>query len=113
MFASLTLMAQDGAGGGIGPLMLPIMLVVLGYFFLFRPMQRQEKDRQAMVSALKKRDRVLTSGGVIATVDTIKDDEVSLKIDENSNVRMRVTKASIVRVLTADETKDKDTKEEG
>ena len=51
---------------------------------------------------MKKNDRVVTSGGIIAVISGIrdKDEEVTLKVDDNSNVRLRVTKASIVRVLT-------------
>jgi preprotein translocase subunit YajC len=70
-----------------------------------------------MVSQLKKNDKVVTQAGIIGTVARIDDDEVFLKIDENSNVRLRVTKSSVARVLTsssrpADDDKDKD-KDEG
>jgi preprotein translocase subunit YajC len=50
---------------------------------------------------------VLTSGGIIGVIANMKDDEVLLKVDENSNVRLRVTRSSIVRVLSEkDATKD-------
>lgn len=109
MFASLLILAEEAASPW-GPLLLPVMLVLLGYFILFRPMQRQEKDRQAMVSALKKKDRVVTSAGILGVVESIKEkeDEVTLKIDENSPVRLKVLKSSIVRVITDDAAKDKD-----
>lgn len=109
MFASLLILAEESANPW-GPLFLPVMLVLLGYFILFRPMQRQEKERQAMVSALKKKDRVVTSAGIIGVVEAIKEkeDEVTLKIDENSPVRLKVLKSSIVRVLTDEAAKDKD-----
>jgi preprotein translocase subunit YajC len=85
-------------------------MVALGYFLLFRPVQKQERERKALVSALKKNDKVLTSGGIIGIVAAIKekDDEVQLRIDDSSNVRLRVTKSSIVRVLNrdAEETKE-------
>lgn len=77
-----------------------IAIAFLMYFMLFRPMRQQEKQRQAMVAALKKNDKVVTSGGIIGVVTAIKekDDEVVLRIEEG---RMRVTKSSIARVLTA------------
>ena len=65
-----------------------------------------------MLAGLKKKDRVQTSSGILATVDSIKDNEIVLKIDENSPVRLHVLKSSIVQVLATDET-PKETKEGG
>ena len=81
--------------------LLPIML--LFYLLILRPGKRQEQERQAMLSAIKKNDKVVTSGGLIGTVAAIKDneDEVTLRVDDSSNVRLRVTKSSIVRVLSS------------
>lgn len=89
---------------------LPIM--VLFYLMLIRPAQRQEKERQALIAAVKRNDKVVTSGGIIGVVANVKDkeDEVTLKIDENSNVRLRVTRSSIVRVISAEDSA-KDSKE--
>jgi preprotein translocase subunit YajC len=125
LLALLTILAEEGKAQDTAPgwsgFVPIILMVVLGYMLLFRPMQRQEKQRQAMVAALKKNDKVLTSGGIIGVVASIKEtgDEVALKIDEGSPVRLRVTKSSIVRVLSAEEaaakekeSKEKETKEE-
>jgi preprotein translocase subunit YajC len=114
MLASLLLLAQQTTqeqAPGWSQFIIFLPIAVLFYFMLVRPAQRQEKERTAMVSSLKKNDRVLTSSGIYGTVLSIKDneDEVALKIDENSPVRLRVTKSSIVRKLTAaDEEKDKE-----
>jgi preprotein translocase subunit YajC len=83
---------------------LPLILIAVAfYFLLIMPMRRQEKQRQAMIAAIKKNDRVVTSGGLIGIVVSIKDkeDEATLKVDETSNVRLKVTKSSIVRVLSS------------
>jgi preprotein translocase subunit YajC len=92
------------------PLNLLFPLLIMGvflYFMAIRPMRKQEKERKLLNESLKKNDRVLTSGGIIGVVANIKDDEVMLKVDENSNVRLRVTRSSIVRVLSEkDATKD-------
>jgi preprotein translocase subunit YajC len=83
--------------------LLPILAIgVLFYFLMIRPQRRQEKERQALLSALKKNDKVVTSGGIIGIVASVneKQDEVTLKVDESSNVRLKVTKSSIARVLT-------------
>jgi len=85
---------------------MPLVLIgVMFYFLLLLPMQRQKKQLQASLAALKKNDKVVTSGGIIGVVWSIKEkeDEVTLKIDESSNVRLRVLKSSIARVIGGEE----------
>jgi preprotein translocase subunit YajC len=94
------------AQGNILFTLFPFLIIgLLGWFLMIRPMKRQEQERQTLLSALKKNDKVVTSGGVIGIVAAIKEkeDEVTLKVDESSNVRLRVTKGSIVRILGGDE----------
>jgi preprotein translocase subunit YajC len=85
--------------------MLPvgIMLLVLFYFLLIRPARRQEQERQALLSNLKKNDEVLTAGGIYGTVVTVSEteDKVTLRVDDN--VRIKVTKGSIQRNFTNEE----------
>jgi preprotein translocase subunit YajC len=88
-----------------GPLGMLIPLLIMGvflYFMAIRPMKKQEKERKLLIQALKKNDRVLTTGGIIGVIANVrdKDDEILLKVDENSNVRLRVARSSIVRVLS-------------
>jgi preprotein translocase subunit YajC len=115
MIATLLLLADQAAGSegstGASPfgLLIPMLAVgILFWFFMIRPMKRQEQDRQALLSALKKNDRVVTSGGIIGIVASIKDkdDEVTLKVDESNNVRLRVTRSSIVKILSDDAAKE-------
>ena len=85
---------------------MPLLLFALICYLLWlRPIRQQEKQRLAMVAALKKNDRVVTAGGLIGIVADIKEkkDEVILKVDESSNVRLRVTRHSIVQVLKDEE----------
>jgi preprotein translocase subunit YajC len=108
----LLLLADAQPDGGAAPqqpgmnfplLMLPLIFLLF-YLIVIRPSnKRQEQERQALLSGLKKNDRVVTAGGLIGTVVAVKEneDEVTLKVDENSNVRVRVTKTSIVRVLSS------------
>jgi preprotein translocase subunit YajC len=115
-------LAQTSSEGGTGtaaggnPLLTFAPLVVISilfYFFLIRsPMKKQEAERQALLSAMKKNDKVVTSGGIIGIVASIKEkeDEVTLKVDESSNVRLRVLKSSIVKIVSPDEPA-KDSKE--
>ena len=98
--------AQDQAPGGLdgllrNPLPLLLILVAMFIFMVFLPQQRRErKQREALMTNLKKNDEVLTSGGIIGVVAGIKEEagEVTLKVDDNT--RIRVLKSSIVKILT-------------
>lgn len=84
------------------PMMLPlVLLVVMMIVFQAIGGRREKKKRAELLGSLKRGDRVLTIGGVLATVDAVRDDEVVLKIDPNTNAKMTFTKASIQQVLKA------------
>ncbi len=76
--------------------MLPIMLA-LGVFWwiMSRGKSKERKRYQDMLDALGKNDRVQTIGGIIGTIVEVRDDEVVLKVDESSNVKMRFSRAAI------------------
>lgn len=82
---------------------LPFILMMFVVLILMTTMggRKERKRRAAMMSGLKKHDKVVTVGGVIGQVAEIRDDEVTLLIDESSRTKMRVTKASIQQVLTS------------
>ena len=52
-----------------------------------------------MLEALKKKDRVLTSGGLLGIVSDLRDDEVTLRISENPDVKVRVRRSAVVEVV--------------
>jgi preprotein translocase subunit YajC len=85
-----------------GQLLLPIVAIgALFYFMLIRPQKREQSRRQALLDALKKNDRVVTIGGIYGVVANVQReaDEVTLKIDEATNTKIRVTFNAIARVL--------------
>lgn len=100
---------ENAGQGGLGPLPMLIIMVVAAVFFLFLPMRRQHKQHQQMLAGLKRNDRVVTSGGIVGVVVDIRDrkegenrdDELVLRVDEQSNTRIRVLKSSVVRVFPA------------
>ena len=74
---------------GIGQFIPLILIFVIFYFFLIRPQQKKVKDHKAMVEALKRGDKVITSGGILGTVERIIDNEkVEVKISNNVNVEV-------------------------
>ena len=71
-------------GSGIG-LFIPLILIfIIFYFFLIRPQQKKVKEHKAMVEALKKGDKVVTSGGITGTITRVIDnDKVEVEISDN------------------------------
>ncbi len=109
------ILAQDasGAAGGSpvqpGPgsllnLIIPFAgIFLIFYFLLIRPQKKQEKARQAMLKDLKKNDKVVTIGGIQGVVANVRDSDVTLKIDESGDVRVRFSRSAISRVITKDD----------
>ncbi|QDV92215.1 preprotein translocase subunit YajC [Phycisphaerae bacterium RAS2] len=85
---------------GLSQMLFPLLLMgAVFYFLLIRPQSAEKKRRESMLSALKKNDRVVTAGGILGTVLNVKDDEVTLKVDESSNTKITFTRSAIQRVL--------------
>jgi preprotein translocase subunit YajC len=107
MLHALILLAQDGKAAPEGPGILSfapfIVMIVLFYFLLIVPQRRERRVREEMLTRLKKNDRVITNAGILGYVVSIKDEEVVLRIDENSGARLTVLKGSIGRILTQEE----------
>jgi preprotein translocase subunit YajC len=77
---------------------VPIFLIV--YFLIIRPQRQRQKQLEKMVKALKKGDRVLTSGGIFGTVVGIDDSKAVLRIAED--IKVEFSKGSIVQVMVGD-----------
>jgi len=71
---------------------------VLLYLWMGRSRRRQESKRKEMLSNLKKGDKVTSIGGIIGTVIEVRDDEVTVKVDETNNVRMKFVRRAIQSV---------------
>lgn len=96
---------MQAPGGGMGLLagVLPfIFLFAVLYFVMILPQQRRQKKWTAMLDALKTGDKVVTSGGLRGTVVAIKDDALQLRVPPD-NLRLEVTKASVMSVATTDD----------
>ena len=101
--------AGNGGGatspGGGNSLMIALYLGVLAFFLIWVLGGRKDKRRrQDMLNAIKKNDRVMTIGGIIGTVVTTSDTEITLKVDESANVKITVVRSAIQKVLTEGET---------
>lgn len=79
-----------------------VLIFVVFYFFVIRPQQQKTKEHRAMLSALRRGDRIVTGGGIIGTVaKVVGDDEVLVDIAEG--IRVRVLRSTITTVLAKTE----------
>ena len=86
--------------------MFPALLMALVVFMLLSARsqkKREKRERDEMHARLAKNDRVLTIGGVIGTIISVKDSEVILKVDESTNTKMTFVKTAIQRIITDDQ----------
>jgi preprotein translocase subunit YajC len=75
------------------------LMVVLLYFMMFRAPKKRQQQQEQMVKSLKKNDRVQTIGGIFGTILDVSDTEVTLKVDESNNTKIKVTPSAIHKVL--------------
>jgi preprotein translocase subunit YajC len=101
---ALLLAADEGAGPGgsmVSMLTLLLPLVFIFYFIIMRPQMKEQKKRREMLGNLKKNDRVITAGGIYGVVTNVhlEADEITVKVDEATNTKIRVRMTAIERVL--------------
>ncbi|MBZ5548805.1 MAG: preprotein translocase subunit YajC [Acidobacteriia bacterium] len=96
----------QSSGGGMGLLGLAPLLFIFAifYFLLILPQQRRQKKWHAMLGELKTGDKIVTSGGLKGTIISLKDDALTLRVPPD-NLKLEITRASVVSVTTAEEGK--------
>jgi preprotein translocase subunit YajC len=81
---------------------LPLILIfAIFYFLLIMPMQRQRKQQQRMLGALKNGDVVLTSGGILGTIVSIGEDETVVLRVKPDNVKIQVARSAVASLISA------------
>jgi len=100
------LAGMAGAGGGGAqqgnPLMnfLPlILIIVIMYFLLLRPQAKKQKEHRAMLEALEKGDKVVTTGGIVGTIAGIKEKENLLIVKIADTVKIELSRSAVAQVL--------------
>lgn len=121
---ALMLIAQDAvpagadpvAGDFLSPFLLPAGLLFLFYFIVIAPERRRKSEEAKLMASLKKNDRVVTTGGIHAVVAAVTADSdiVTLRLDENGTIRIKVNRSAIARIVNetpanpSESTKDDD-----
>ncbi len=73
------------------------LIFVIFYFMIIRPQQKRQKERQKMLDALEKGDKILTAGGIYGTVVGIEDKTVLVQIADN--IKVKVDRGSVGSVI--------------
>ena len=86
------------SGQGIAQFIPLILIFVIFYFFLIRPQQKRVKDHKAMVESLKRGDEIITSGGIIGTIDRVMGDD-SIEVIIRDIVKVQIIRSTITSLL--------------
>ncbi|MBU1342974.1 MAG: preprotein translocase subunit YajC [Proteobacteria bacterium] len=89
---------QAGQAGGIAGFLPIIILFAIFYFLLIRPQQKKAKEHKEMISNLKKGARIVTSGGIFGTIQSIDDATIGLEIAEK--VKIKISRGNVAAVLS-------------
>jgi len=89
--------SEDGeSSGSIWPMIVFLVVIfALFYFVMIRPQQKRQKDHQSMMQELQRGDKVMTAGGIYGTIDSISEDNVVIKVEGGTT--LRVARNSIVQ----------------
>ncbi|WP_410219055.1 preprotein translocase subunit YajC [Paracoccus sp. (in: a-proteobacteria)] len=94
--------AGGAAGGAAFAQFIPLILIFLiMYFLMIRPQQKRLKQHREMVASVKKGDQVVTQGGILGKVVSVRDDELEVEIAQG--VRVRVIRSTLAQVVTKTE----------
>src|SRR5213593_741804 len=101
-------MAPSGGGGGSAQMtqmvvMFGLMFAIL-YFLMIRPQQKQRQERERMLSAIKRGDRVVTTSGMYGTVTNLTDKTITLRVADQ--VKLEFERGAIGRVVEVQVDKD-------
>jgi preprotein translocase subunit YajC len=102
--ANATGESETSTWGSIWP-MLAFLVVIFAmfYFVMIRPQRKRQKEQETMMQGLQKGDKVITAGGIYGTIENVSDDNVVIKVE--SGTTLRVNKSSVA--LRRDETRVK------
>jgi preprotein translocase subunit YajC len=106
IFANLPLLlgqpsgGGSAQGGGSGSMLTMLatfgLIIVIFYFLIIRPQRKKQKDTQSMLANIRKGDRVSTVGGIRGTVQTVKENTVVLRVDDNAKIEFNKSAISAV-----------------
>jgi len=95
--------AQEG-GGGLMTFVPLVAIIAIFYFLILRPQKKRQQESQKMLSALRKGDRIVTIGGIHGIIQSVRENTVIVKVDEN--VKLEFNRAAISGVVSHAHSRD-------
>ena len=93
--------AQTGGGAAnfIVQLFPFLVIMVIFYFLLIRPQQKQRREMQEMLNNVKEGDRIITRGGLLGQVDKVEQDRGTLRIEVGNGTKVRIRRDYVDQVV--------------
>lgn len=88
---------EGAAGSGTMTMIMLVAIFAIFYFLMIRPESKRRKERQLMIDALKRGDRVVTIGGLYGEIQDVHDDKIVIKVAEGVKVEIAKSAVSAVR----------------
>jgi preprotein translocase subunit YajC len=102
-------MATPPGGGADGSMMSTLimfgLIIAIFYFMILRPQQKRQKERQRLLEAVKKGDRIITAGGLHGTIAGL--DEKTVLVQVAENVKMKFDRTAITSIVKEGEAETK------
>jgi preprotein translocase subunit YajC len=98
----------DGGGGLMSTLIMFGLIIGIFYFLILRPQQKRQKERQRLLDAVKKGDKVITAGGLHATVAGMDDKTLLLQVSDN--VKLKFDRSAVASIIREGEIETKESK---
>jgi preprotein translocase subunit YajC len=96
--------AGQGGAGGLFTSLIPLILIfVIFYFLLIRPQQKKAKEHKTMIENLKKGDKIVTSGGIYGVIEAVGTNTITIKIAENTKVKIGKAYVAVLRAASDDD----------
>jgi preprotein translocase subunit YajC len=90
--------ASGGGGAQLVTMLVTFgLIIVVFYFLVIRPQNKKTKDAKKMLESIRRGDRVVTIGGLHGSVESVKDDAVILRVDDN--VKLKFSKSAVSQVI--------------
>ena len=100
MLISPAFAQTDGGAVGAAMQFLPLLLIfAVFYFILIRPQQQRAKETKTMLSALRRGDKVVTAGGILGTVQKVKEGSNEIEVEIAPNVRVTILRETIGNIV--------------
>ena len=99
---------QGGPGGGLMTFLPFIAIIAIFYFLIIRPQNKKQKETKKMLEALKKGDRVVTIGGIHGTIQTVREQSVIVRVDDNTKIEFSRSAVSSVSAVAKEDKSEKD-----